>query len=173
MTESHTHPCDACRSLDQVDGRQDGTFGPVGSVVASEHGFRDLMHRAENRSADRITSFAGSMKFVYIHLVWFGVWVFLNVGLAGIGLEFDKYPFGLLTMVVSLEAIFLATFVMISQNRQASHADFRNELDFENNVRAEVWSVHIGQSLGIDADHVESVVQQALAVARERMKEPH
>ena len=73
-----------------------------------------LMHEREraanvqNRIADRITTFAGSMAFVYIHIVWFGCWI-------GFGVE--KYPYGLLTMIVSLEAIFLSTFVMISQNR--------------------------------------------------------
>jgi uncharacterized membrane protein len=63
---------------------------------------------AQNRIADRITAFSGSMLFVYIHLIWFGCWI-------GFGVE--DYPFGLLTMIVSLEAIFLSTFVMISQNR--------------------------------------------------------
>jgi uncharacterized membrane protein len=62
----------------------------------------------ENRVADQITRFAGSMKFVYLHVIWFGSWI---------GLRVEHYPFGLLTMVVSLEAIFLSTFVMISQNR--------------------------------------------------------
>ena len=62
----------------------------------------------QNRIADQITDFAGSMWFVYIHIVWFGCWT---------GLGVEKYPFGLLTMIVSLEAIFLSTFVMISQNR--------------------------------------------------------
>jgi uncharacterized membrane protein len=62
----------------------------------------------ENRVADQITQFAGSMKFVYIHLIWFGLWI---------GFRFEHYPFGLLTMIVSLEAIFLSTFVLISQNR--------------------------------------------------------
>jgi uncharacterized membrane protein len=62
----------------------------------------------QNRTADRITSFSGSMTFVYIHILWFGLWI---------GLGVEKYPFGLLTMIVSLEAIFLSTFVMISQNR--------------------------------------------------------
>jgi hypothetical protein len=64
--------------------------------------------RVQNRIADAITTFAGSMLFVYIHIVWFGCWI-------GFGVE--EYPFGLLTMIVSLEAIFLSTFVMISQNR--------------------------------------------------------
>ena len=62
----------------------------------------------QNRIADAITTFAGSMLFVYIHIIWFGCWI-------GFGVE--SYPFGLLTMIVSLEAIFLSTFVMISQNR--------------------------------------------------------
>ena len=64
--------------------------------------------RRENRVADQITRFAGSMKFVYIHAIWFSLWIVLG---------FEDYPFGLLTMIVSLEAIFLSTFVMISQNR--------------------------------------------------------
>ena len=164
-------PCEACALLDGVDGTIDGTYGPVGAVAKSQHGFRSMVRRAENRSADRITNFAGSMKFVYIHIGWFVVWISLNVGLAGSGWEFDKFPFGLLTMIVSLEAIFLATFVMISQNRSAGRADLRSELDFENNVRAEVWSIHIGHSLGIESDHVEAIVQQALATSRERMSE--
>jgi uncharacterized membrane protein len=62
----------------------------------------------QNRAADAITTFAGSMSFVYLHIIWFGCWI-------GFGVE--SYPFGLLTMIVSLEAIFLSTFVMISQNR--------------------------------------------------------
>jgi uncharacterized membrane protein len=62
----------------------------------------------QNRIADRITAFAGSMAFVYIHIAWFGSWIVFRV---------EHYPYGLLTMIVSLEAIFLSTFVMISQNR--------------------------------------------------------
>jgi uncharacterized membrane protein len=62
----------------------------------------------QNRVADRITDFAGSMVFVYVHIAWFIVWIAVGV---------EKFPFGLLTMIVSLEAIFLSTFVMISQNR--------------------------------------------------------
>ena len=62
----------------------------------------------QNRVADKITAFSGSMLFVYIHIIWFASWI-------GFGVE--KYPYGLLTMIVSLEAIFLSTFVMISQNR--------------------------------------------------------
>src|SRR3954452_24554478 len=72
---------------------------------------KDSEQRAElvqNRIADRVTAFSGSMAFVYLHVIWFGCWI---------GFRVEKYPFGLLTMIVSLEAIFLSTFVMISQNR--------------------------------------------------------
>src|SRR5258705_2371629 len=68
----------------------------------------------QNRIADVITRFAGSMAFVYFHIIWFAVWIILGI---------EAYPFGLLTMIVSLEAIFLSTFVMISQNR----ADFKRQ----------------------------------------------
>ena len=96
----------------------------------------------EERVSDRITTFAGSMSFVYLHSAWFGVWILVNLGILAAALggalqPFDPFPFGLLTMVVSLEAIYLSTFVMISQNRQAAIADRRAEMDYEVNVRAE------------------------------------
>jgi len=73
----------------------------------------------QNRIADRITTFAGSMRFVYLHILWFGAWI---------GFRVEGYPYGLLTMIVSLEAIFLSTFVMISQNRaDAKHQVVANE----------------------------------------------
>jgi uncharacterized membrane protein len=77
----------------------------------------------QNRIADTITEFAGSMLFVYVHVVWFAAWIVFRV---------EKYPFGLLTMIVSLEAIFLSTFVMISQNR----ADAKREV-----LSAHQWKV--------------------------------
>ena len=78
-----------------------------GSPALLQH-LRERGKSRENRVADQITRFAGSMKFVYIHIIWFSLWIALGV---------EDYPFGLLTMIVSLEAIFLSTFVMISQNR--------------------------------------------------------
>ena len=74
--------------------------------------------KVENRIADVITRFAGSMDFVYVHIVWFVLWISIPV---------ERYPFGLLTMIVSLESIFLSTFILISQNRaderRQVHAD--------------------------------------------------
>ncbi len=82
------------------------------AVIAHE---RERGQSVENRIADRITAFSGSMRFVYLHVLWFGLWI---------GLGVEGYTYGLLTMIVSLEAIFLSTFVMISQNR----ADAKREV---------------------------------------------
>ena len=91
---------------------------------------------AEERLADAITDFSGRMHFVYFHIIWFGIWILINLGYFGIQ-PFDPYPFGLLTMVVSLEAIFLATFVLISQNRLSAEADRRADLDLQIGLLAE------------------------------------
>lgn len=90
----------------------------------------------EERAADRITAFSGSMPFLYLHAIWFGVWMLLNVGAQPM-LGFDPFPFGLLTMIVSLEAIFLSTFVLISQNKQGIAADRRADLDLQINLLSE------------------------------------
>ena len=82
----------------------------------------------QGRIADAITSFSGRMIFAYVHIVWFGIWILLNTGWFGVRV-FDPFPYGLLTMVVSLEAIFLSTFVLISQNRQSEETERRADLD--------------------------------------------
>jgi uncharacterized membrane protein len=82
----------------------------------------------QNRIADAITSFSGRMIFVYVHIVWFGVWILLNAERVVVR-PFDPLPYGLLTMVVSLEAIFLSTFVLISQNRLAEEIEHRADLE--------------------------------------------
>ncbi len=87
------------------------------------------LKRAEDAWADSIIAFAGSTRFVRLHIAWFALWIAVNVGLLGIAREFDPYPFGLLTLVVSFEAIFLSTFVLITQNRQAKTSEIRSELD--------------------------------------------
>jgi uncharacterized membrane protein len=81
----------------------------------------------QDRIADVITSFSGRMIFAYLHIIWFIVWIVLNTGSLGLQ-PFDPYPYGLLTMLVSLEAIFLSTFVLISQNRFSREAEHRADL---------------------------------------------
>lgn len=89
-----------------------------------------------DRVADAMTAFSGSMVFVLIHALWFGIWIPVNLGILGLP-RFDPFPFGLLTMIVSLEAIFLSTFVLISQNRQAMQADRRQMVNMQVDVLAE------------------------------------
>ena len=89
------------------------------------------LHSAEGRLADSITRFAGSMPFAYFHIFWFAMWVLINQGIFTPYLPvFDPFPYGLLTMLVSLEAIFLSTFIMVAQNRQALLETYR-ELEEE------------------------------------------
>lgn len=89
-----------------------------------------------DRIADLVTRFAGSIPFIYFHVLWFGIWVLMNLEIGGFP-AFDPFPFGLLTTIVSLEAIFLSTFVLVSQNRQAAIAERRAELDLQINLLAE------------------------------------
>ena len=159
--------CEACRLVDRMDGKEDGRLFDLDhwNVTSGKRHF-EAARQAQDKVADRITSFAGSLNFVYIHTVWFGIWVLFNVGVFGASMKFDKYPFGLLTMVVSLEAIFLATFVMVSQNRQAARSDARSQADFEANLQALIWSVHIGHKLGLDIEHVENLCKGVIEQAR-------
>lgn len=90
----------------------------------------------QDKIADVITSFSGHMLFVYVHVVWFVLWVLLNTGHFGVP-AFDPFPYGLLTMVVSLEAIFLSTFVLISQNRSSAESERRADLDLHIGLLAE------------------------------------
>ncbi len=102
---------------------------------------------AQNRIADAITAFAGSMAFVYLHILWFACWI---------GLGVEHYPFGLLTMIVSLEAIFLSTFVMISQNR----ADAKRQV-----LADQQWRTV--QEENEQNKHLLSLSQQILALTQE------
>lgn len=118
----------------------------------------------EERLADAITDFSGRMYFVYFHIVWFAVWILINLGVLGIQ-PFDPYPFGLLTMIVSLEAIFLATFVLISQNRLSAEADRRADLDLQIGLLTEYELTRvlnmldaIQDKMGIDNDNDQELI---------------
>jgi CRP/FNR family cyclic AMP-dependent transcriptional regulator len=98
--------------------------------------------------ADWLAWFSGSMPFLLSHTVWFAVWISLNTFIlpkdpATGERGFDPFPFGLLTMIVSLEAIFLACFVLISQNRQAQKDKVRADIEYEVNIKAELEVAHL------------------------------
>ena len=112
----------------------------------------------QERLADAITNLSGRMSFVYLHAVWFAAWLLLNTGWFGVK-PFDPYPYGLLTMIVSLEAIFLSTFVLISQNRLGEESDKRADLDLHIGLLAEAELTRvlkmlraIHEKLGIEGD---------------------
>jgi uncharacterized membrane protein len=103
---------------------------------------------ALERAADWVTEFSGSIPFLAIHLVWFTIWIVLNVAPFSeqVG-GFDPFPFGLLTMCVSLEAILLSVLVMLSQNRQVARDRIRNDIEYQVNVSAEAKVAHLHEKI--------------------------
>lgn len=101
------------------------------------------------RAADWISEFSGSLPFLFIHVVIFAVWIGVNVGpLAKTSVGgWDEYPFGLLTMSVSLEAIILSVFVLLSQSRQVARDRVRNDIEYEVNVKAELQIAHMHEKV--------------------------
>jgi len=95
------------------------------------------------RVADWISWFSGSMQFLLLNAIWFVIWISINVWQVGSIPQFDPYPFGLLTMIVSLEAIFLSCFVLISQNRQAEKDRVRSDIEYDVNIKAELEIAHL------------------------------
>ncbi|HEX8117288.1 MAG TPA: DUF1003 domain-containing protein [Pyrinomonadaceae bacterium] len=142
---------------------------------------RNVNEEVEERStvvqrvADWLAWFSGSILFLFLHALWFGIWIVLNTGLVNVpGLSgFDPFPFGLLTMIVSLEAIFLSTFVLISQNRQVEKDKVRADIEYDVNIKAEMEIAHLHEK----ADHIHeemlrrfSQLEKIIAARREREK---
>jgi len=129
-----------------------------------------------DRVADTVTAMAGSTAFLVLNILWFISWIVINTGVFGESLVFDEYPFGFLTMVVSLEAIILSVFVLISQNRQSKHAEIRAELDYLTDLQAdaEVSTIismieRIAEKQDIDM----SDLLENLAVSQKRIIKEH
>jgi uncharacterized membrane protein len=121
-----------------------GTEAPAGLAHVVERNIQTLLEQRqekerrrglEDRLADTVTRFAGSMRFVYLHILLFGAWIVVNLGLLPLR-PFDP-TFVVLAMFASVEAIFLSTFVLISQNRMAALADRRADLDLHISLLAE------------------------------------
>ncbi len=141
------------------DAEKDNKDNPALSKVI-ERNIRTIIHlrtkdaherSLQGRIADAITSFSGRMTFAYVHILWFGIWIMLNTGRFGLRV-FDPFPYGLLTMVVSLEAIFLSTFVLISQNRLSAEAEYRADLDLHIGLLTEHELTRVLQMLDIIQD---------------------
>lgn len=132
--------------------------------------------RLEERIADRITRFTGSMLFVYLHLALFSFWILTNIGWLPLP-RFDP-SFVILAMFASVEAIFLSTFVLISQNRMATLADKRADLDLQVSLLAEheitrliTLVTAMAERMGIEASQDPELPELAQDVAPERVLE--
>ncbi len=137
------------------------------NIEAMEH--RRRRHRAhagvQTKAAEAITAFVGSMPFVYLHLVIFGAWIILNLGVVPGVHRFDP-SFGTLSMVASVEAIFLSTFVLISQNRMSELSDQRADLDLHISLLAEHelsrlagLVANIGDHLGVEHEEAHEIAE--------------
>ena len=112
--------------------RRTGTNLARRAIKAEHYASRSFFERL----ADGLTAFASSTPFLVMHAIWFVVWISWNTGQLGLAV-FDPYPFGFLTMVVSLEAIFLSIFVLMSQGRESAIAELREEVALQVNLRTE------------------------------------
>ena len=149
---------------DSRKGRNQAAQSNSPGPLTTNRGIRDIVqmekraHDARSRIdlfSGAITNLAGSGGAILIHLIWFALWILINVhAVPGIA-AFDPFPFSFLTMVVSLEAIFLTLFVLISQNRMSLEADRRARLDLEINILAERETTMILRMLNEISRHLE------------------
>lgn len=130
----------------------------IETILALEKEALQGRSRAEH-IADKVTTFAGSTPFIILHIIWFGGWIIVNEGLVPGIKPFDPFPFSFLTLVVSLEAIFLTLLVLMSQNRMTKEADKRAKLDLQINMLDEQETTiilrmvqKIARHLGLDEE---------------------
>ena len=123
-----TNPPDAIFCENPACHKALGEFKYVKEELLSEARWYEVV-------ADKISDFIAKPHFLVAHSLWFVLWVALNTGVIAIAQRFDEYPFGLLGIILSVEAIFITGFLLISNNRQSAHANKRAELDYEVNVR--------------------------------------
>ncbi|HEX6063595.1 MAG TPA: DUF1003 domain-containing protein [Longimicrobiales bacterium] len=127
-------PEDTSDTSQQIErrSRSSAHLGAIRAIKAAHAGERNWIERI----AERMTRFASAPWFFILHIVWFTAWIVVNSGITPIP-PFDPYPFGFLTMVVSLEAIFLSIFVLMAQGRESAIAELREELTLQVNLRME------------------------------------
>lgn len=156
-------------SVEQLTGQNVKAIAELERAAHAKQTFADVV-------ADRITRFCGSMPFVWVHVIWFAVWIVGNTALPI--KPIDPYPFSFLTLVVSLEAIFLSTFIMISENRQGRIDERRSHLDLQINLLAEQENTKmltlleaIAKKMGVDPTEDPDVEVLEQATRPERLVE--
>jgi uncharacterized membrane protein len=145
---------DQHRATSRRNLRRPLTSPGIPEIVQVEKRSRKARSRVDLISVT-ITNLAGSAPAILIHLIWFALWILINMRAVPAIAPFDPFPFGFLTMVVSLEAIFLTLFVLITQNRMSVEADRRARLDLEINILAERETTMILRMLNQISKHLE------------------
>ncbi len=172
---------DRARAKQIYDTLAEASNPLLADIVERNIGIIEVLRRkaydsrtVQDKFADAITAFSGSMAFLYLHAVLFFVWIVVNLGWVPGVPKFDAYPFELLTMSVSLEAIFLSTFVLISQNRQGAVNEQREALDLQIDLLAEYEITRmlrlvdkIAEKLGIEDAYDKEIDQLCEPVAPE------
>ena len=152
------------RTVEELTERNVATIQQLESAALGHGGPMDAL-------ADRIGAFAGSAVFLALHVAWFAGWIVINVS-PGIG-HFDPFPFTFLTLVVSLEAIFLSAFILISQNRAAEISDRRNQLDLQINLLTEQENTRMLKVLGAIAKKLDvSIAEDPSTEVLEQATQP-
>ena len=164
MTAMRLHPLDSPKDLTISRSADELTQRNVETILELEKAAKAERTRSD-RIAEVIANFCGSMTFVWVHVVWFSIWALVNM-LPGIR-HIDPFPFTFLTLVVSLEAIFLSTFILISQNHDARISERRNHLDLQVDLLSEQENTQmiallraIAEKVGVDLDehaHLEAL----------------
>ncbi len=155
------------------NNNQTGEKGSVTGPVTVQKNIETIMaleekavksRSAAEHIADKVTTFAGSTPFIILHLIWFSGWILINSGVVPGITPFDTFPFSFLTLVVSLEAIFLTLLVLMSQNRMTKEADKRAHLDLQINMLDEQETTMILRTVQKIANHLglEEEVDQAM-----------
>lgn len=144
------------KSVDQLTKRNVEVVRQLEEAAKQERTKSDLV-------AEAIARFCGSMTFVWVHVGWFGGWIILNL-IPGIR-HIDPFPFTFLTLVVSLEAIFLSTFILISQNHDTKISERRNHLDLQINLLSEQENTRMIQLLKAIAEKLECEIEHDDEVA--------
>jgi uncharacterized membrane protein len=128
-----------------------------------------LQRSAAEQISDVITRFTGSITFVVLHVLLFAVWVLINLNLIRGIPPFDPFPFGILTLIVSTEGVFLAIFILISQNRMSRQAERRAHLDLQISILSEQemtmmlrMQQKLCQRLNVEVEHIKEEAQRLM-----------
>lgn len=164
-----SHPSPQPRTVEDMVQQNIETIGQLDEVVRARRTVMD-------HTVDSITAFCGSLTFIWVHLLWFSLWVAYNLHFGTA--SFDPYPFPFLIFIVSLEAIFLSTFILISQNRELKLIERRSQLDLHINLLTEQENTkmlmmlqRIADKIGADVNHDPDIKVLQQATQHEKLVE--